>query len=782
MLRRVGVVVTVPSFTGTAGPDTESASRTVHDSPFSAGRVEAEAESPGREESPAARYLAAPFVGGLRRGDDTEYVSDAAEALVSELEDELFAEAIDALVAEGSGKYLQALSGHSPSAADFAREAPAHWLAGVGEHTDRILSELEARLGDRPLASLRGDEFDEALVGLKRESEFVSPRDAQELFGFSIVNKLKKAAGGAIALAKKGVAAVADLTLKPVLAMLRRKAGVILKVVLRKIVGSSLMDKVPPALRPIAVRLAASLGVSEAESEGQLDDLIGGEALAEWFDREVAEALLTGDRNGDESAGPDLVGELGPQLEQELFATASQHAADPLQALDTARETFARELLELPDGRPPTEQLERFLPAVMAARPAIRFAINRIGRPKIVSAIARPIATLIEGKIGKQAAAQLSTYLASTGLGLLGLEAESGGDTLGSEALVAAAEDTINRVLSLPAESLADELLVAAEVQEAFAEAAARHLPASVLRSDLVDTEDEAEAGVWLMMPRGHARPHYRYKKLSSILPLRITRPMARAVVLSGGETLERRLLESGDESWPVSAELEVYELLAGGNAGQIAAFESDERTLDAQDEFAELSEVAAAALTRNPGLARSPEPSTGVRGRGTRLFRLKVGGVAVRGRSRFALRASFATPSPTISVRVFIGERDAHALSAQLAKRHMVQVIARIRGILDPALEQALTRRLTAMMRRRRLALPDAGAQALSHAMVEGMLRAISSRLPESAPAFADAARDAASGVTLTFDFTFPSVAALGKPGTPEATALRITAGRKLG
>jgi hypothetical protein len=287
---------------------------------------------------------------------------------------------------------------------------------------------------------------------------------------------------------------------------------------------------------------------------------------------------------------------------------------------------------------------------------------------------------------------------------------------------------------------------------------------------------------VWLMMPRSHARPHYRYKKLSSIIPLRITRPMARAVVLSGGETLERRLLESGEESWPVSAELEVYELLAGGNAGQIAAFESDGQALEAQDEFTELSEVAAAALTRNPGLARSPEPSAGARRRGTRLFRLKVGGVAVRGRSRFALRASFATPSPTISVRLFIGERDAHALSAQLAKRHMVQVIARIRGILDPTLEQALARRLSAMMRRRRVALPDEGGRALSHALVEGMLRAISSRLPESAPALADAARNAASGVTLTFDFTFPSVAALAKPGTPEATALHIAAGRKLG
>lgn len=774
--------MTFASFSGAAAADTEAA-RTVYDSPFSAGRVEAEAESAVWDEARGAPYLAAPFVGGLRGRDDTEYTSDASESLVSELDDELFAEAIDALVAEGSGTYLQALSGQGSSSADFANEAPARWLAGVGEHTERILAELELQLGDRPLASLRDHEFDEALGGLERESGFVSPRDAQELFGFSIVSKLKKAAGGAIALAKKGVAAVANLTLKPVLALLRSKAAIILRMVLRKIIGPNLVEKIPPALRPIALRLAKSLGVSEAESDGELNDTIGGEALAEWFDREVAEALLTGERIDDETTVQSNASELGQdKLEQELFTTASENTANPLLALDVARETLARELLEVPDGQPPTEQLERFLPAVMAARPAIRFAINRIGRPRIINVIARPIAALIEGKVGKQAAAQLSTYLAGTGLGLLGLEAESGGDILGTEALVATAEDTINRVLSLPAESLGDEMLVAAEVQEAFAEAAARHLPASVLRSDLVESEDEAEAGVWLMMPRSHARPHYRYKKLSTIIPVRITRPVARAVVLNGGETLERRLLESGEESWPVAAQLEVYELLAGGNAGQIAAFESDEQQLEARDEFAELTEVAAAALTRNPALAQGPASTPGGLRRGARLFRLKVGGVAIRGRSRFALRANFSTPSPTVSVRLFIGERDAHALSAQVAKRHMVQVIARIRGILDPALEQAMARRLTAMMRRRRVALPDGADRALAHALIEGMLRAVTSRLPESAPVLADAARSAASGVTLEFDFTFPNVAALGKPGTTEATALRITAGRRRG
>jgi hypothetical protein len=773
------VTLSMPTGAADASVDTPISS------PFSAGRVEAEAAP--ADALGAIPHLAAPFVGALHAREATEYTSDASEMLAAELEDELLAEAVDALVAEGSGRYLQALAGPEASGTGIAREAPALWLAQVGAHTERMLAELEERLGDRPLTALREHELDDALGGSQHEARFVAPQDAQELFGFSIVSKLKKAASGAVALAKKGVAAVANLTLKPVLAMLRRKAAAILKAVLRKIVGSTLMEKVPPPLRPIAARLAASMGISEAEAAGELDEVIGGEALAEWFDRELADELLSGDAGGPAAGEAEAESELGGgRLDDELFATASQ-AADPLEALDVARATLARELLEVPEGQSPTAQLERFLPAVMAVRPAIRFAINRIGRPKIVRVIARPMAALIEGKIGKQAAAQLSTYLASTGLGLAGLEAESGdaalgGGTIGTEALVAAAEETFDRVLSLPPASLEDELLVAAEVQEAFAEAAARHLPASVLRDDLVAGEDESERGVWLMMPRSRSLPHYRYKKLSSIIPVAITRPIARAVVLRGGETLEQNLLESGEDRWPVSAELEVYELLAGGTAGQVAAFESGEPTLEAQAELSELTEVAAAALARDPALARRPATAVSAGPRGTRLFRLRVGGRAVRGRSRFSVRASLAAASPTLSVRLFIGERDAHALSAAVAKRHMVQVIARVRGILDPALEQALARRLAAMMRRRRVALADATGRALARTLVEAMLRALSAKLPESAPALAAAARDAASGITLAFDIPFPSVAALAKPGAAEASGLTITAGRSRG
>jgi hypothetical protein len=48
------------------------------------------------------------------------------------------------------------------------------------------------------------------------------------------------------------------------------------------------------------------------------------------------------------------------------------------------------------------------------------------------------------------------------------------------------------------------------EVQEAFAAAAARHLPAAVLRPELVEGESVGEHAVWMMMPRV-TRPCFRY-------------------------------------------------------------------------------------------------------------------------------------------------------------------------------------------------------------------------------------------------------------------------------
>jgi hypothetical protein len=66
----------------------------------------------------------------------------------------------------------------------------------------------------------------------------------------------------------------------------------------------------------------------------------------------------------------------------------------------------------------------------------------------------------------------------------------------------------------------------------------------------------------------------------------------------------------------------------------------------------------------------------------------------------------------------------------------------------------------------------PDRPA-ALAEKIAESLLSVVSAKLPESATAFAQAARDAASGLTLTFEFRFAEKAALigGEPAAPAMT-----------
>ena len=131
---------------------------------------------------------------------------------------------------------------------------------------------------------------------------------------------------------------------------------------------------------------------------------------------------------------------------------------------------------------------------------------------------------------------------------------------------------------------------------------------------------------MWVYMPR-RARPAYRYKKYSRVFRVPITRPLARAIVLSDGGTLEHRLLDAGARVWPLEAERHLYETIPGGQLGHLAAFE-------------------AAALTGSPGLARP-----------RRVFRVVVPGMRVRRRHRLIVRMGPPT-APHLRVHLRLSER----------------------------------------------------------------------------------------------------------------------------
>ncbi len=482
------------------------------------------------------------------------------------------------------------------------------WFESLAGEADRLLEHLEAEFGSRTPESLAEGELEAA--GEAYFAEHATEHPATEQFLGGLIKKAAKLAKGVHSIVKRGVSAIGNLLpMGKLFGALRRLVNPLLQRVLR-----TAINKLPVSLREPASLLAKKLlGELESPSEAEV-------AAAE-FDGRLAEAVLAPNE-----AEADHV-----LREMEAEAEAPLDRYDAAGELDRARARLVDQLMDGSAGEAPTAEVEQFIPVVMAAMPLIRLGLKFVGRDKVVAFLGDRLADLVKDHIGLDMARKLGRPLADVGLRLLSLEAESGEDArLGAEALVATMEDTIREVASLPSEALAEPLRLEAEVQAAFNEAAARHIPAEALRSDLPDHEAQ-EAGVWVYMPR-RARPAYRYKKYSRVFRVPITRPFARAIVLSDGGTLEHRLLDAGARVWPLEAEVHLYETMPGGQLGHLAAFEAEaegpgEAGL-AADEFEQLTPQIAAALTGSPGLA-CPR----------RVFRVVVPGMRVRRRHRLIVR-----------------------------------------------------------------------------------------------------------------------------------------------
>ncbi|MFN0090550.1 MAG: hypothetical protein ACKVWR_09845, partial [Acidimicrobiales bacterium] len=82
-------------------------------------------------DAPAARGGPSPFATGVALASEAELWAEAHEALVSELDGEDFAEALEALAAEGAVRYSQALAAWGEQAAshDLAAGEVESWVA-----------------------------------------------------------------------------------------------------------------------------------------------------------------------------------------------------------------------------------------------------------------------------------------------------------------------------------------------------------------------------------------------------------------------------------------------------------------------------------------------------------------------------------------------------------------------------------------------------------------------------------------------------------------------------
>jgi hypothetical protein len=578
------------------------------ESPFRSAATFGEGEGPAYSEAPTTlRALESPFQSGFAEVSESETTAVAFRELLSELESEQFDEAVAQLVDEAAGLHLA--SGTSWSSAEAAPSLAMSeleaWIEPLRQETNRMLDNMAERLGNEELETLRDSELEALLESMRPDTGFLP--EAFENFLGGLFRKAKSLVSGAVKLAKQGVGAavnlakqgasalggVLSLPLKFLLGKLKALAGTLLRGVLQKAIGL-----LPGSVQPIARQLAGRLlGEAEAETVAGPDV-----SLARQFDIHAASLML---------AESEVEAEA---VVTEAEVEAEQPGSEALSELDDARARLAEQLTEMPPGHAPLAELEQFLPALLAARPAIRFGLKLIGRDKVVNFLADKIAGLIKGMVGADAARALSPPLVDVGLSALGLEAPGATEsTLGGEALASTVEETVNHVLELPAEAFEDTLRMEAEIQEAFAEAAARNIPAEHLRPDLPQLETAGERGVWVLMPRA-ARPRYRYKKYSRVLLVPITRQIARAIATADGGTVETTLLDRGVSSWPVNAEVHLYETLPNAtHLGHIAQFEGESTSSMSETltDLHPLTPEAAAMLVREPGLGRPLMPDT---------------------------------------------------------------------------------------------------------------------------------------------------------------------------
>lgn len=681
-------------------------------SPFAGmGYVDGASTATLQREMPGLR---SPFAEALMETHDEQ----GYESLLNELQNETFDEAVEALVDEAAALELV-----SP----WNEQGPTHlnaWAARVTADTNQFLQHLEHTFQDRTLESIEEAEIDLAAANFATAP--FSPA-TEQLFG-GILKKLKS---GVTSLAKKGLAAVAKFT------GIAKITGILAKLAepLVKRVVNLVLNRLPANLRGPATELAQKLTGKVATTAKD---------LAADFDQRAAGAM---------TATNDAA------LDKALAAADAAAGAGTDSELDDARARLAEHFLSAEPNEPPTVQIEQFIPAVMAAMPLIRTAAKLIGQDRIRRLVAGPVATFVTRFVGQEKAKALAPHIAAQGLKLLGLEYDDRA-LVGAEALVTTIEETVRDVLTLPAEALADDLRVAAEVQEAFAEAAARNLPANLLRTDLESADEETEAGRWVLMPR-KARPRYRYRTYSHPLVVRVSRPTARLIVFADGETLEDRLLDEGTTSWPTEAEIRVYETIPGTQLGHLAA--ESEETLSTY-EFGELTPTTAGLLLNNPRLGRLPGPG----GVGRRLFRLAGPWHRPRRRRRrIGLRLVLDAAQPVLRVHLRIGERAAHAIAGQLEQNAHAQVVATVRQLLGPNARKSLAERLALKQ-----STPEQ-RKALAEAVAEAMLAALAKELPQVGATLAQAAKDPASGITITFAVPFADQAALqaATPGTPTVT-----------
>ncbi|MGA9522245.1 MAG: hypothetical protein WBV82_12315 [Myxococcaceae bacterium] len=721
------------------------------ESPF----LEAFVWSPGGTAAPAR--VESPFLNAYAEETLFEGVNPDAEEVRStlgELYDLEFDEALYELAHEAA-----AIADRSPrtyGGADAADRLLEAWVEPLRAESEQLFENLAGTFARRPVGGLGDEELERLVDEAAQPGRPLEP--VFEQFFKKLVKKAKGVVQKAAGIAKKGIALAQKLS--PV-HMLLGKLKALVKPLLQKVLQMAL-DKLPPALRPaastLAKRLAGNVGL-EAETSADHEASADPGLIQREFDEAVVQLMFAAEGAPQELMLLELSGD---------FERTAPIGSDVRQ-LDAARAQFVSELSHAePEGAGPA--VEQFIPAVL---PALRLGIRLLGRPRVVSTLARLVGQLIGRFVGPQATPALSRAIVDTGMKLMSLEAPEQEAAAGPHAIASTIEDVVRRVSEASDEVLDDSRLLEAEVADAFNRAAAAHFPQQMLNED--KRESTTAGGTWVMFPKGG------YKKYTRVFDVELTPDLARSIKTFGGTTLEAFLKDRLRLDVPVRARVHLYEAVPGTWISRIVRAERGVAGLGAGRKgawalFHPLTAQNAASLLREPGLGRDVSGRFTATPRqlavGQRVFYLEIPGAPSRPLARAGgvdVVADF--PKNELRLSVFLAERQAQSIAQRLNGGAGVgSVLGALKELVSNGVRSALSGEVRGRVRILHESVDGEGflggalkrvgtvvLEQFSGKVSDWSMKAIADHLQQHAASFVSAVQEPADGVTVRITLQSP-------------------------
>jgi hypothetical protein len=739
------------------------------ESPFLAGpsreseAAGAQGETTGEAGGSASLLtIESPFRSEYLLGDEVvDREGDAVREMLGELLDNEFDEAMEDLLSEAEAEVERLGLEESPAGVDRAERHLEQWIAPLRLEAEALLERMASALDTERVELLSEDRLDQLLDPLEPSETGESP--AFEGFLGKLWRKAKAAVRGAVNLAKKGISAVSKIL--PIGAILRKLSRLV-RPLLRRVVTFAI-NRLPPALRPYAAKLARRFtGEAELLEEGMAPASFDVRSLQLDFDTSVAGLLLA----------PSELEE--QELLDEVTAASAGEEPHVQRQFDEARDQFVASLQQLQEGQDPTPLVEEFIPAIL---PVLRIGIRIVGRSRVVRFLAGYLGRLIGPYVGPQITPALSQAIVDAGLRLITLETpgeaspQEASPQLAAEAFANVVEDAVRRLSEMSEEELEDERSLEEATYEAFQQAVAENIPATLLDPNSEYLETRRPIGTWIGMPRGR-RP--RYRKYSRVFRVTITPQAARAIRTFGGRRLSDILRHRLGRAGVVRAKLHLYQAIPGTRIARIARWERSVRGLGTgrrlvREQFHPLTAEAAGMLIGEPGLGReldeaSLEASENL-AVGDRLYFLEIPGPAPSARRASDASVAIDLRANELRMAIFLAESDAQQIATRLRRGEPLgATLVALRRIYRTALRSALSRPRSRVRIIREqpeqeeffgkiLRLGQGPMALLSRAISRWTSRILARELRRQSQAFVTATAAAADGVTLLVQIQAP-------------------------